>query len=182
MSIAALAFESGETSLSVRSFRVEAQVLALRGSVIARSPDQIDLESIIGRAASLILDSGIAHVTSGARRWAGICHHIEQLQSEPTGLSTYEVRIMPALGRLMQRRGYRIYQHLTIPDIVGRLSAEWGSRPPGRSSATAIRGSSTASNTARATTRSSRECSRRPGSPTPSTTPTGGRAVSPRPR
>jgi type VI secretion system secreted protein VgrG len=127
MPIAELTFESAEASLSVRSFRVdEAVSKPFAITVMARSPSQIDLESIVGRAASLQLTSGVAHLTSATRRWTGICHHIEQVQAEPTGLSTYELAIMPSLWLLSQRRGHRVYQHLSIPDIAVRKENGYG--------------------------------------------------------
>ena len=54
----------------------------------------------------------------GARQWSGICNHFEQVQAEETGLSTYLVRIVPELWLLTQRRNNRIFQHLSVPDIV----------------------------------------------------------------
>lgn len=130
MPIAELTFECGETSLSVRSFRIEDAVSKpFSVMVMARSPHQIDLESIVGRSATLRITSGVAHLHHAARTWTGVCHHIEQVQAEPTGLSTYELGIMPALWLLSQRRGYRVYQHLSIPDVIDRLLAEW-SIPP----------------------------------------------------
>jgi len=126
MSIAELSFESGESSLSVRSFRVEDAVsrpFAVR--VVARSPGQIDLESIVGRAATLRIQSGVAHLHHDGRSWTGTCDHAEQVQAEPTGLSTYELHIVPDLWLLTQRRGYRIHQHRAIPDIVDALLGEW---------------------------------------------------------
>jgi type VI secretion system secreted protein VgrG len=125
MPIAELTFESGETSLSVRSFRVEEAVSKpFVISVMARSPLQLDLESIVGRPATLTLTSGVAHIHNATRTWTGVCRQIELVQAEPTGLSTYDLRIVPALWLLSQRRGYRVYQHLSIPDIVDRMLAE----------------------------------------------------------
>jgi type VI secretion system secreted protein VgrG len=130
MPIAELSFESGEASLSVRSFRIdEAASTPFTVFVVARSPNQIDLDSIVGKAATLRLESGVAHLRAPKRRWTGVCDHIEQVGAEPTGLSTYELRIRPVLWLLSQRRGYRIYQHLSIPQIVERLLAEWSITP-----------------------------------------------------
>ena len=130
MPIAELTFESGETSLSVRSFRVEEAVSRLFSvSVLARSPLQLDLESLVGRAATFQVAVGADGPSSPTRRWTGVCHHVEQVQAEPTGLSTYEVRIRPDLWLLSQRRGYRVFQHLSIPDILDRLLQEWGLEP-----------------------------------------------------
>jgi type VI secretion system secreted protein VgrG len=48
------------------------------------------------------------------------------VQAEPSGLSTYAARIVPHLWLLTLRRTYRIFQHLTIPDIVTRVLDEFG--------------------------------------------------------
>lgn len=126
MPIAELSFESGEASLSVRSFRVKETISApFLVSVVALSPNQIDLESLIGRPASFYLETAVAWVNNPGRRWAGVCNHIEQLKAEPTGLSTYEVHLVPTLWLLTQRRGHRIYQHAAIPDILESLLKEW---------------------------------------------------------
>lgn len=126
MPIAELTFQSGEASLSVRSFKIEEAVSKpFTVVVMARSPNQIDLETLVGQAASLRLQTSVAHVNNTDRNWTGICNHIEQVQAEPTGLSTYELHIVPTLWLLTQRRGYRIFQHLNIPDILDKVLTEW---------------------------------------------------------
>ena len=123
-----LSFESGESSLSVRRFSVREGVSAcFTASVWARSPDpSLDLEALVGKAASLRIESGYAFTQrGGARLWTGIVSTVEQLQPEPAGLSTYFLRIVPSLWLLGQRRNYRIFQHLTVPDIVDRIFTEW---------------------------------------------------------
>jgi type VI secretion system secreted protein VgrG len=126
-----LRFECGETSLDVRSFDVEESVSALFSvSILARSPSaEIDLEAIVGKPASFHLVSGLLGARVPSRRWTGVCNHIEQVHAEPTGLSTYSLRIVPVLWLLTQRRNHRIHQHLTIPDVAGRLLAEWEIEP-----------------------------------------------------
>jgi len=127
MSILELHFASGEESLSVRRFTVEEALSAPFGvSILARSPsDAIDLETIVGRAASFRIASGLLHVAAATRLWTGLCRSMEQVRVEPSGLSTYEIRIVPALWLLTQRRNNRIFQHISIPDIVETLLAEW---------------------------------------------------------
>jgi type VI secretion system secreted protein VgrG len=130
MPLAVLSFDSGDTSLSVRSFRVEDAVSRpFTASVTAVSPNQIDLETIVGRGAALALDAGFAGGRHDTRRWGGVCQHIEQVKAEPTGLSTYELRIKPTLWLLTQRRGYRVFQHLSIPDIVDRVLSPYAITP-----------------------------------------------------
>jgi type VI secretion system secreted protein VgrG len=134
MSILELSFAGGESSLSVRRFSVHETVSApFVLSVWARSTDSdIDLEAIVGKGAGLKITSGVAHVQEATRLWTGVCSHIEQVQAEPSGLSTYYLRIVPDLWLLNQRRGNRIYQHLAIPDIVENLLGEHNITPEWR--------------------------------------------------
>ena len=134
MSILELSFASGEDSLSVRRFAVQEAVSSLfTVSVWARSESPaLDLEALVGKPAGLRIESGTAHVQSGgARRWTGICNHIEQVrgvvpQPGESPLSTYYLRIVPAAWLLTQRRNHRIFQHQSIPDITDALLTEWG--------------------------------------------------------
>jgi type VI secretion system secreted protein VgrG len=132
MSVLELSFESGESSLSVRRFSVQESISGLfTVSVWARSKnDSIDLESIVGKGAGLRVVAGWKWVLlGGARLWTGICNSMEQVQAESKGLSTYYIRIVPKLWLLTQRRNYRIFQHLSIPDIADKLLAEWSIKP-----------------------------------------------------
>ena len=134
MPILELSFAGGETSLSVRRFSVQEVVSSLfTVSVWARSESpSVDLEAIVGQPASLRIVSGWLFARmGGARLWTGVVSSIEQVhaaQPAPgaTELSTYSLRIVPRLWLLTQRRNYRIFQHLTIPDIIDKLLDEWG--------------------------------------------------------
>jgi type VI secretion system secreted protein VgrG len=126
MALLELSFESGETSLSVRNFRIEERVSQpFVVSVVALSPHQLDLETLIGKGAALRLLSGVAFHEHPERVYTGVCQHIELVRAEPTGLSTYELSLRPLFWLLGQRRGHRVHQHLSIPDIVDRVLAEW---------------------------------------------------------
>ncbi|AKT42887.1 type VI secretion system Vgr family protein [Chondromyces crocatus] len=123
----ALSVASGD-DLSVRRFSAQESVSSLfTVSIWARSENaEIDLEAIVGKPASLSIVHGVAHIAGmGARQWQGVCAYAEQIQAEPTGLSTYYLRIVPRLYLLTQRRNYRVFQHLNIPDIVEKLLGEW---------------------------------------------------------
>jgi type VI secretion system secreted protein VgrG len=127
MSMLELSFESGEDSLSVRRFSVREGLSSLfEISIEARSPNEdIDLSAIIGRGATLRMVAGTRHLARDARLWGGVCNHIELEQAEESGLSTYRLRIVPRLWLLTQRRNHRTFQHLSIPEIAGKLLAEW---------------------------------------------------------
>ena len=134
MSVLDLSFASGENSLSVRRVQIHEGISTLFTlSVWARSPHfDIDLESLVGQPAAFQVVHGTANVAGqGSRRWSGVVSMIEQVQGESSGpgskpLSTYYLRIMPRPWLLTQRQNYRIYQHLSIPDISDKLLAEWG--------------------------------------------------------
>ncbi|EYF05453.1 type VI secretion system Vgr family protein [Chondromyces apiculatus] len=123
MPLLELSFASQEDSLSVRHFAVREEISNLfEVAILARSPsDEIDLESIVGQGAGFAMDGGI----TTPRVWTGICSHMELLQVESTGLSTYFLKIAPALWRTTLRRNNRIFQHISIPDIVTKVLAEW---------------------------------------------------------
>ena len=97
---------------------------------VAEDPS-LDLEAVVGKPASLELASGYTNVAGTSRVWSGLCNHIQQVRGVPPGvggsrvLSTYFLRIVPTLWLLTQRRNYRIFQHLSIPDIVDRLLDGW---------------------------------------------------------
>ncbi|MRG97029.1 type VI secretion system Vgr family protein [Polyangium spumosum] len=134
MPVLELTFACGESSLLVRRFSVHESVSGLfTVSVWARSESpSIDLEAIIGQPASLRVVSGwLFAKLGGARLWSGIVSSIEQVQAvQPASgakeLSTYSLRIVPDLWMLTQRRNYRIFQHLSIPDIIDELLGDWG--------------------------------------------------------
>jgi type VI secretion system secreted protein VgrG len=121
-----LSFASEHDSLSVRSYTVSERIsVPFEVSIVAVSRlDDIDFETLIGQPSSFRLQQPEGAVT-GVRGWSGVCSHFEQLQAEETGLSTYLVRIVPDLWLLTQRQNNRIFQHLTVPEIVGKLLDEW---------------------------------------------------------
>ncbi|AKT43482.1 type VI secretion system Vgr family protein [Chondromyces crocatus] len=131
MSFLELSFECGESSLSVIRFSIHQAVSTPYAvSVWARSenPD-VALDAIVGQPASLRLTAGYAGVAGGgSRAWNGVCSYIEQTHGERREnkvLSTYYLRILPTLWILEQQRDHRIFQHMSIPDIVDKLLDEW---------------------------------------------------------
>src|SRR6202044_2577898 len=72
---------------------------------------------------------GGAQALTPFRFWTGLCKHIQQVAVEETGLSTYEITIVPTLWLATQRRNHRMFQQLSELDIVRRLLAEGGIEP-----------------------------------------------------
>jgi type VI secretion system secreted protein VgrG len=137
MPLLELSFAGGETSLSVRRFSVYEGISTLFSVAVWACSENpaVNLEAIVGQPAALRVVSGWTFVRSGGlRSWGGVISTIEQVQAVVPGpgakeLSTYYMRIVPALWLLTQRRNYRIFQHLPIPDIVDRVLAEWKIEP-----------------------------------------------------
>ncbi|NUQ74568.1 MAG: type VI secretion system tip protein VgrG [Polyangiaceae bacterium] len=129
MPLLQLSFASGEDSLAVSRFSVtEAMSSLFDVSVWARSPSEdIDLDSIVGKPAVFKCSRGLSGGARdrATRRFAGIVSFMEQIDAEPTGASTYFLRIVPAMWLLTQRRNHRVFQHLSVPAIVKRLLKEW---------------------------------------------------------
>ena len=140
MAILELSLASGQQDLHVRQFAVRESVSTpFTIDLMFRSPDHsLDLGAIVGQGAGFRVQAGYEFVKGGgARAWSGIVSNAEQVEAlqyaaGKDGLSTYTLQIVPKLWLLTHRRGNRIYQHLSIPDIVGKLLAEWGISPEWR--------------------------------------------------
>ncbi|WP_437994730.1 type VI secretion system tip protein TssI/VgrG [Sorangium sp. So ce185] len=131
-----LSFASGEDSLRVSRFSVHEAVSSLfTVSVWARSRSpSLDLEALVGKPATFHVDGGVRGDHRVARTWTGVCGYIEQVHAVPSSAgqeaeSGYYLRIVPDLWLLTHRRNYRIFQHLSIPDITDRLLGEWAIQP-----------------------------------------------------
>jgi type VI secretion system secreted protein VgrG len=71
------------------------------------------------------------------KRIAGIVRTMQELSSEPTGVSSYEVSIVPELWLTTRRRDNRIFRDATAIDIINRVAAGNGiAQPVLRTSAT----------------------------------------------
>src|SRR5262249_38856973 len=119
-----LNLESGD-QLDVRHFNVLDSVsAAFRIDIVARAMDDaIQLSRIVGKPASFRIAG------HGARTWTGVIAHIAQTQVEPEGLSTYAIQLVPTLWLLTHRKGHRLFQHLSVPDIAKKILGEWGIEP-----------------------------------------------------
>jgi type VI secretion system secreted protein VgrG len=118
---------AAELGLSVLHLDVsEAISTPFEVAVVAVSPDaDLDFERLVGGPASCRVGRGAL----GARTWTGICSSAEQIEVEADGLSTYAIRIVPALWLLGHRRNHRVFQHLSIPAIARALLGEWKIEP-----------------------------------------------------
>ncbi len=107
--------------LDVRHFAVsESMSAAFRIELVALGRDDLDLSKIVGHAASF----GVM-ARGGKRVWTGVCARIGQTEVEPDGVSSYSLRIVPALWLLTQRVNHRVFLRRSAIDIASALLAEW---------------------------------------------------------
>ncbi|MBK8253126.1 MAG: type VI secretion system tip protein VgrG [Polyangiaceae bacterium] len=127
MAILELSFSSGENTLSVRKFSVQESLAGMFNATIeARSPNEdIDLEAIVGKPALFRIVSGVAWAHLDTRLWTGVVSEMELIRVEASGLSTYEIKIVPQMWLLTQRTNYRMFQHQSVPEIVCKMLDEW---------------------------------------------------------
>lgn len=113
--------------LEVRRFHIEERMsdLFVIELELRSGNEDIDLEAIVGKSATLQLAGYFG--ASGRRGWSGVLRNIAQtrVESSETGLSTYEATLVPRLWLLTQRRNNRLFQHVSIPDIVRVILDEW---------------------------------------------------------
>lgn len=130
----ALSVASGDV-LEVRRFTVHEAVseIFLVDLVVRGDSPSVDLEAIVGKPATFHVVSALTIAGFEGRTWKGIVRSIEQVQAVSGGagkeMSTYALRIVPDLWLLTQRRGYRVHQHVSIPDITDKLLKEWSITP-----------------------------------------------------
>lgn len=124
-----LHFDRGHTGLDVRSFAIDESLstpFAIEIEAVSRD-HHLDLSAIVGLGAGF----AIASTLTGAlqkRLWEGICTEAELVKTLPDSigsLSTYRLRIEHGLAQLRYRTDSRIFQGLTIPQIVEKVLDRW---------------------------------------------------------
>jgi type VI secretion system secreted protein VgrG len=138
-----LSFASADDgAFDIRSFVVQEGLSSLFSvSLSVVSPhDAIDLGEMLGQRAEFRIHGGSlgrsGHKAGDddgqherGRAWTGIVKRFEQVHAEPTGLSTYELEIVPTLWLLTQRTNYRVFQNLSAVELVKKLLAKWKIKP-----------------------------------------------------
>ena len=112
-----------------RQFTVQERMSALFTVtlvVVSENPD-VEFDAVVGQPASFLIRS--RDPEHPARFWTGVCSQFQQIAVEPTGLSTYQLTLVPRLWLTTQRRNHRMFQQLSEPEIVLKLLAEWGIEP-----------------------------------------------------
>ena len=112
-------------ALSVRRFGVREELSRpFEIEVVAHCNNEaIAFDQAVGFPATFDLTAAGQGIQK--RTWQGVCSHMALLRAETAGASTYLMRIVPRLWLTTQRRGNRIYQRLSLLEIVQQLLKEW---------------------------------------------------------
>ena len=87
----------------------------------------LDMKNVVGqRALAALTDQPFQ------REIEGIVRRARQLSSEPSGASRYELIVVPPLWLTTRRKDHRIFQDLSVIDIVGKVLEGYAGRidPP----------------------------------------------------
>ncbi|MBV2132435.1 type VI secretion system tip protein VgrG [Pseudomonas sp. MAP12] len=116
-------------TLHIDGLAHDLQILEFHGREAISQPWRFDLELVSERAdleleALLNRPAFLAFAPDGAGVH-GLVYRIAQGDSGQR-LTRYRLSLVPRLAYLAQRSNQRIFQHLTVPQIVGRVLAEHG--------------------------------------------------------
>lgn len=87
--------------------------------IVTAHEDNVDPKKVVGKFVEVeFFDQPfVAHLR-------GIVRRLRQLTTEPTGLSRYELTAVPPLWLMTQRTNSRIFQNVTVEDIVKTIGKE----------------------------------------------------------
>ncbi|MBA4244997.1 MAG: type VI secretion system tip protein VgrG [Pseudomonas sp.] len=116
-------------TLAIPAVDNDLQVLSFEGREALNKPYRFDIE-LVSQRADLDLDALInqtAYLTFGpsGKGVHGVVYAIEQGDSGKR-LTRYRISLRPQLAYLVHRHNQRIFQHLTVPQIIGQILEEHG--------------------------------------------------------
>ncbi|MDH1680355.1 type VI secretion system tip protein VgrG [Pseudomonas chengduensis] len=116
-------------SLSIEGVEHDLQVLEFSGREAISQPYRFDVELISERPdldlASLLHQRAFLAFSPNGDGIHGLIHRVEQGESGKR-LTRYHLAIVPQLAYLAHRTNQRIFQHLTVPQIVAQVLEEHG--------------------------------------------------------
>lgn len=127
--VLSLTLASGER-LDVRDFTIDealSRPFDVQLTAVAPNVD-VDFEAAVGQPARFDILRA-SSVDGDTRYFTGLCASISLLEVEEAGLSTYAVRLVPALWLLTERRNYRVFQDKSELDIALEILGGWGIQP-----------------------------------------------------
>jgi type VI secretion system secreted protein VgrG len=135
MSNLELTINGASMGLDVRRVEVReaiSELFEVKVEALCEDPN-LALEGAVGADALLRIRAAEPGAGSASWvAWSGICARVALVRSTADGASTYQFTIVPTLARLAKRTNYRLFQHLSIPEIIDRLLHEWGIEPAWR--------------------------------------------------
>uniref|UniRef100_A4XQH2 Rhs element Vgr protein n=1 Tax=Ectopseudomonas mendocina (strain ymp) TaxID=399739 RepID=A4XQH2_ECTM1 len=116
-------------TLAIPAVDNDLQVLSFEGREALNKPYRFDIE-LVSQRADLDLDALInqtAYLAFGpsGKGVHGVLYAIEQGDSGKR-LTRYRISLRPQLAYLAHRHNQRIFQHLTVPQIIGQILEEHG--------------------------------------------------------
>jgi type VI secretion system secreted protein VgrG len=116
-------------SLTIEGVEHDLQVLEFNGREAISQPYRFDVELVSERPdldlASLLHQRAFLAFSPGGDGIHGLIHRVEQGESGKR-LTRYRLAIVPQLSYLAHRTNQRIFQHLTVPQIVAQVLQEHG--------------------------------------------------------
>ncbi|QMV63574.1 type VI secretion system tip protein TssI/VgrG [Pseudomonas berkeleyensis] len=116
-------------SLSIEGVEHDLQVLEFNGREAISQPYRFDVELISERPdldlTSLLHQRAFLAFSPNGDGIHGLIHRVEQGESGKR-LTRYRLAIVPQLAYLAHRTNQRIFQHLTVPQIVAQVLEEHG--------------------------------------------------------
>ncbi|MDO5609608.1 MAG: type VI secretion system tip protein TssI/VgrG [Pseudomonadota bacterium] len=111
----------GEESLS-RLFRFSLKLISL--------DNNIDPARLIGHPASLRIETWDSSVSGGERHWTGFISRFSRTgraaSADDDDLYAYECELVPWLWFMGRQRDLRVFQNMSIPDVIEELLREQG--------------------------------------------------------
>lgn len=86
--------------------------------------DDIDVNRIVGTKVSVRLDTAVLEGES-KRYFSGMVSRIDQVGFDEHGMSLYELTIVPWLWLLKRTSDCRIFQNLTVPEILQKVFSDF---------------------------------------------------------
>ncbi|XXY21031.1 type VI secretion system tip protein TssI/VgrG [Sorangium sp. So ce216] len=122
---------SGVTGLEVHQIEYRDalnELFELTLDVMSTDPE-VDLSSVVGEEIVVELNT-----EPFLKKVRGIVRRVRQLSAEPTGVSRYELVVVPPLWLTTRGADHRIFQNLTADDVCKVVVGAYGGRIPAPSS------------------------------------------------
>ncbi|MGV8887637.1 MAG: type VI secretion system tip protein VgrG [Pseudomonas sp.] len=116
-------------TLDIAGFSYDLQVLEFRAREALNQPYEVKLE-LVSERPDLDLESLLhrpAFLTFGPDN-SGLHGHVYRVAQGDSGgrLTHYQITLAPRLAYLAHRHNQRIFQHLSVPQIIGKVLADHG--------------------------------------------------------